>query len=136
VQLLEAITNRAKEEGLELLLAGGHAVIVHGYQRVTFDVDLAIRRTDRDRWLELMRTLGFTLFQEGPAFIQFNPPPGERLPVDLIHLDDEQIPAASRRLAAKPADAIRALRHFTPAPGRDEVPCRQARSCGPGCQRR
>ena len=85
VQLLEAITDRAREQGLELLLAGGHAVIVHGHQRVTFDVDLAIRRADRDPWLELMADFGFTMFHEGPAFLQFNPPPGERLPVDLIY---------------------------------------------------
>ena len=80
---------RAADRKLEFLLVGGHAVIVHGYQRTTFDVDLAIRRADRERWLEVTRDLGFVLFHEGPNFLQFNPPPGEPLPVDLMFTSDD-----------------------------------------------
>jgi hypothetical protein len=89
VKLLETIVLRAEERGLEALLAGGHAVMVHGYERTTFDADLLIRRTDREKWLALMRDLGFALFHEGPAFLQFNPPPNERLPVDLMFANQQ-----------------------------------------------
>ena len=89
MSLLEVIAARAGEKNLPSLLANGHAVIVHGYQRTTFDVDLTIRRADRDQWLELMLDLGFVLFHEGPAFLQFNPPPGERLPVDLMFSNEQ-----------------------------------------------
>lgn len=90
MNLLETITVRAAEKKLPFLLAGGHAVIVHGYQRTTFDVDLVIPRPDRDAWLELMKGLGYTLFHEGPAFLQLNPPSGGRWqPVDLAFLNRE-----------------------------------------------
>jgi hypothetical protein len=116
VKILEAITLRAREQGMEFLLAGGHAVIVHGYQRVTFDVDLTVRRADRDRWLELMRTLGFTSFHEGPAFLQFNSPPGERLPVDLIFSNDDtfrQLQAAAVPNPQGPSlPSVISLRHL------------------------
>lgn len=84
------------------MLVGGHAVIAHGYQRTTFDVDLAVRRADRDQWLEFMKALGFALFQEGPAFLQFNPPTGERLPVDLLCLNEETFSQLQASAATHP----------------------------------
>jgi hypothetical protein len=94
------IAARAAEKKLPFLIAGGHAVITHGYERTTFDADLSIRHQDRDSWLAIMKDLGYTLFFEGPAFAQFNPPAGGRLPVDLMftgretfeQFDSEAIP--------------------------------------------
>lgn len=85
---LEEIAERAGQENLALLLAGGHAVIAHGYHRTTFDIDLAIRRADREKWLSVMAALGFVLFQEGPAFLQFNPLSGGA-PVDLLLINEQ-----------------------------------------------
>jgi len=84
---LEKIAGCARTERLPFLLAGGHAVIAHGYHRTTFDIDLAVRRADRDKWLEVMSALGYALFHEGPAFAQFNPPAGAA-PVDLMFLNE------------------------------------------------
>ena len=36
---LEAISEQAHAQNLEFLLAGGHAVIAHGYARNTFDIE-------------------------------------------------------------------------------------------------
>ena len=41
--VLEAIGERAASGNLTFLIAGGHAVIAHGYARTTFDLDLIIR---------------------------------------------------------------------------------------------
>lgn len=84
------IANRAAEKHLQVLVAGGLPVEVHGYQRKTFDADLVIRRADRDAWLDLMRGLGYSVFREGPVFLQLNPPEASDLPpVDLMFMNDE-----------------------------------------------
>lgn len=115
MRILEGITLRAKEHGLEFLLAGGHAVIAHGYQRTTFDVDLVVRSADRERWMELMRAAGYSLFHAGPAFLQFNPPAGERQPVDLICTNDRtfgQLQAGAIPNPQAPPPLIISLRHL------------------------
>ncbi|HXS68999.1 MAG TPA: hypothetical protein VN761_09165 [Candidatus Polarisedimenticolia bacterium] len=87
---ITVIAHRASEKNLPLLVAGGLAVEVHGYERRTFDADLVIRRTDRDKWLELMLELGFSVFLEGPVFLQLIPPEAGQLPpVDLMFMTDE-----------------------------------------------
>jgi len=86
---LAEITAKAAEKKLPVLLAGGHAVVAHGYQRRTFDADLTILRRDHGSWLAIMRELGFVLFHEGPNFLQFHPPPNGKLPVDLMFTSDE-----------------------------------------------
>jgi hypothetical protein len=55
---LQIIQERAAAKGLQFVLAGGHAVIAHGHQRATFDLDLIVRRDDRTQWLTLVEDLG------------------------------------------------------------------------------
>lgn len=84
------IADRAAEKNLPLLIAGGLAVEVHGYQRKTFDADLVVRREDQPAWLSLMRDLGFSIHREGPVFLQLNPPEESELPpVDLMLMNNE-----------------------------------------------
>src|SRR5216684_1795458 len=86
---LDTITKAAAEKHLPFLLAGGHAVIAHGHQRGTFDLDLVIRRNDRDHWIKLAQGLGYSVLQEGPTFIQFTPPKPQVLPLDMITVNDQ-----------------------------------------------
>lgn len=97
------IAQRAAKRNLPLLVAGGLAVDVHGYQRKTFDADLVIRHSDRETWLELMRELGFSVFLEGPVFLQLNPPEGGDLPpVDLMFMSEETFTKLSATAVANP----------------------------------
>jgi len=89
VSILRDIAIRAEERGLPFLLAGGHAVIAHGHPRNTFDVDLIIRRDDRDGWLKLALDLGYKLHHEGPTFLQSNPMAAEVLPLDLMFVNKD-----------------------------------------------
>jgi hypothetical protein len=90
VNEIAAIAEQAARRNLPVLVAGGLAVEVHGYQRKTFDADLAIRRADREAWLGLMLGMGFTVHREGPVFLQLNPPDESDLPpVDLMFMTDE-----------------------------------------------
>jgi hypothetical protein len=104
VNALAAIATRAAEKGLRFLLAGGHAVIAHGYPRNTFDIDLIIRRTDQEPWTDLAGILGYRPFREGPTFLQFNPPNPQTLPLDLMLVSDDTF--AKLMAEAVPAPAI------------------------------
>jgi hypothetical protein len=88
VSELAIIASRAADEDLPFLLAGGHAVITHGFARSTFDLDLIVRRSDREKWLRVAQDLGYQLYREGPAFVQFNHPKAESFPLDLMLVND------------------------------------------------
>jgi hypothetical protein len=89
VSVLRTISQRAGEAGLPLLLIGGYAVMAHGFVRATDDLDLLVQGSRRDQWRRLLEGLGMSVFRETPAFMQFNPPPEARLPVDLMFVADE-----------------------------------------------
>lgn len=100
------IAKRAAANHLQMLVAGGLAVEVHGYQRKTFDADLVIRRTDRVPWLALMTEMGFSVFREGPVFLQLNPPADSYLPpVDLMFMTDESFNKLASTAIPNPAGA-------------------------------
>jgi hypothetical protein len=89
VNAIASIAARAAERTLPFLLAGGHAVITHGHTRNTFDLDLVIRQSDREKWTTLVRELGYAFHSEGPTFLQFNPPNARMLPLDLMLMKEE-----------------------------------------------
>jgi hypothetical protein len=116
VSLLATIAGRAAACSLPFLLAGGHAVIAHGHPRNTFDIDLIIRRSDRDSWTELARHLGYACYHEGPTFLQFNPLKTEALPLDLMLVSDETFAKLMAEAVAAPSSAgaakVVSLRHL------------------------
>lgn len=89
MNILVELNTRAAEQELPFLLAGGHAVFVHGYARNTFDIDLIIRRDDKAKWREVVGKIGYTVHHEGPTFLQFNPPNPELLPLDMMLVDND-----------------------------------------------
>jgi hypothetical protein len=88
VNELATIATRAASNGIPFLLGGGHAVITHGFPRSTFYLDLIVRRSDREKWLQIAREMRYELFREGPAFIQFNAPNAESFPLDLMLVNE------------------------------------------------
>ena len=116
MSVLATIAARAAEKGLFFLLAGGHAVIAHGHPRTTFDIDLIIRRSDRDRWMDLVRALDYSFYREGATFLQFNPQKPQALPLDLMLVSEdtfgklmaEAVPAPPSAAGAK----VVSLRHL------------------------
>ena len=113
---LALIASRAAEKALPFLVAGRLAVIAHGHPRNTFDIDLIIRRTDRDKWTEFAGAIGYSFFREGVTFLQFNPTTSRALPLDLMLVSDdtfakllaEAVPAPPSAAGAK----IVSLRHL------------------------
>jgi hypothetical protein len=117
VSPLGAITVQAAKEGLPFLVAGGHAVIVHGHARNTFDLDLIIRRTDQASWKELVKTNGYSFHREGPTFLQFDPrDDGQALPLDLMLVGEDTFAKLMADAVPAPASApgakVVSLRHL------------------------
>ena len=86
---LETIASRAADEGIAFLLTGGHAVIIHGFARSTFDLDLVVRQSDKQKWLQLARGMGYEAYHQGPSFIQFNAAKADSFPLDLMLVNDQ-----------------------------------------------
>lgn len=89
MRVFRVISEKASEARLPFLIIGGYAVMAHGFVRSTDDLDLLVRRSQRPDWRRLLESLGRRVFREAPTFLQFNPPPGGRLPVDLMFVADE-----------------------------------------------
>lgn len=88
MSLLASISTAAQDYDIPFLLAGGHAVIAHGFARSTFDIDLIARQTDREKWLRLAKSAGYELYHDHPNFLQFNAADRAAFPLDLMFVSD------------------------------------------------
>jgi hypothetical protein len=61
VELADFIRLGGREPALRFLIIGGYAVAAHGHTRVTFDVDLLVRRADREAWFIRLTADGLAL---------------------------------------------------------------------------
>jgi len=86
---LPIIQGKAAEAGLPVILIGGHAVNVYAEPRATLDIDLLVRKEDRERWMGLLRAEGFILHRDGGSFLQWNPPYGVSWRLDLMLVNTE-----------------------------------------------
>ncbi|HAO80666.1 MAG TPA: hypothetical protein DCQ92_17180 [Verrucomicrobia subdivision 3 bacterium] len=89
MSLLRVISQKADEQKLPFMLIGGYAVMAHGFVRTTGDIDFIIRKSQANDWQKLLESLKFAVHFSGPTFLQFNPPPSEKLPLDLMFVNNE-----------------------------------------------
>ena len=87
MELADFIRLGHQEPSLRFLIIGGYAVAAHGHTRATFDVDLLVRRVDRDAWFTRLAASGLKLFGETRAFAQFSQPQGGD-GLDLMFVDE------------------------------------------------
>lgn len=87
VKILATIAARAAAEGLPFLVIGGNAVIAYGYPRMTRDIDLLVRETDRRAWDTLLTSLEYAPHQIARVFHMYHPGPRHLPPVDLMLVD-------------------------------------------------
>jgi hypothetical protein len=77
-----------KEAGAPFLVIGGHAVVLHGHLRNTFDLDLLISDSRFAAGRAALVSLGYRIYFETEAFLQLEAP--ESLPpLDLMIVDDQ-----------------------------------------------
>ncbi|MGA2241075.1 MAG: nucleotidyl transferase AbiEii/AbiGii toxin family protein [Verrucomicrobiota bacterium] len=103
MSLIRIISQKANEQQLPFLLIGGYAVMAHGFARSTYDLDFLIRKNQTEDWRRLLEGLGFKIHFTGPTFVQFEPPAGEKLPLDVMLVSDEtfvRMQAEAKRIEA------------------------------------
>lgn len=69
---------------MRFLVIGGLAINCYGYSRDTADIDIFISHNDRNEWLGILSSTGYTIYHDGVVFIQFTPPEKNAWPVDLM----------------------------------------------------
>ena len=75
------------EAGAPFFVIGGHAVVLHGHLRNTFDLDLLISDSKFPLGRAALTALGYRTYFETNAFLQLHAP--EQLPpLDLMIVDD------------------------------------------------
>jgi predicted nucleotidyltransferase len=88
MNILEWAARISKDQKLEFLVIGGHAVNAYGYARETADVDFLVRKEDRSGWEAAFVSIGYTIFRDAPTFLQLSAPEGSAWPVDLMFVSD------------------------------------------------
>lgn len=76
-----------RDAQVPFLVVGGHAVLLSGHLRNTFDLDLLIGESVRDTARQRLSELGFRIYYEGEAFLQLAAP-YHLPPVDLMVVED------------------------------------------------
>ncbi len=72
LELIERLAREAEKRGVEFLVIGGHAVVHHGYERMTTDVDFLSEQSSREAWRSILGEFGYDLALETSAFEQFS----------------------------------------------------------------
>ena len=111
LELIERLTGEAGKRGLDFLLIGGHAVIQHGYQRMTVDVDFLCRADQRREWGEVVERYGYKVYSEANAFTQFAGEPGWPK-VNLMFVDDSTFEKLERESVRKGNLHVPSPRHM------------------------
>ncbi len=120
---ITAILRRASERGLPSLLIGANALIAFGYIRNTIDLDLLVPEHDRTRWLDLLGTLGYRLFNGSDAFAQFESAERTGTPVDLMFVDQstwEKLTQGAPTLLPRPEYLVALKLHAASSPTRSK----------------
>jgi hypothetical protein len=76
-----------RDAEIPFLVVGGHAVVLHGHQRNTFDLDLLISEFRLPQTKEVLMSLGYEHYFESGAFLQLTPRTNLP-PVDVMIVDD------------------------------------------------
>lgn len=106
-----AVAAALGEAGVDHAVCGGLALAVHGYPRMTKDIDVLVRPEDIPRALEVVRALGFDVPARQMVFglktgkprpiqrvSKLDPETGELLPLDLLHVVADYAEAWAGRL--------------------------------------
>ena len=85
---LLAVARTLSEADVPYALCGGMAVVLHGYPRLTRDIDLLVQPRDLDRATTALRKVGFTI-------------PGGTIPFDVGKERERSIFRVSKRIGAE-----------------------------------
>ncbi|MCC6221277.1 MAG: nucleotidyl transferase AbiEii/AbiGii toxin family protein [Deltaproteobacteria bacterium] len=85
---MRTISFYAEAKDKEFLLIGGHAINIYGLSRQTGNIDLVVRRDDRNWWLELFSRLKYQVGQNDDKFARFRSDILGVWPLNLMFVDN------------------------------------------------
>jgi hypothetical protein len=71
LEFIERLAREAEKRSIDFLVIGGPAVIHHGYERMTTDIDFLSEQSARETWRAILLGFGYQIAIETPAFEQF-----------------------------------------------------------------
>ena len=80
--------------GLDFAVVGGFALVAHGIERATFDLDLVTLRAAQDDLIELLESRGYETLHRSSGYSNHLHRDTDLGRIDLVYVDDE----TSRRL--------------------------------------
>ena len=89
MQIISTLNSICSACNLRYVVIGGHAVNVRGYGRTTRDLDLVCPADSREIWKKEIVALGYKLFHEQKAFMQFSIPEPGYWPLDVMLVSSE-----------------------------------------------
>jgi hypothetical protein len=89
MEIVRTISLYSDMQNMPFVLIGGHAINAYGIQRQTGDVDLLVRRSQREKWQELFEKIRYAADQSDDRFIRYKPNTITAWPIDLMLVDDE-----------------------------------------------
>jgi len=87
MSIYATIFEALQKDAIPFVVIGGHAVVLHGYQRNTFDLDLLVPEGSLPAAKSVLVQLGYTPYFESGAFLQLTPCTGLP-PLDLMIVDE------------------------------------------------
>jgi predicted nucleotidyltransferase len=88
--VLDVVTRRLPDAGVDAILIGGHAVNTYGVSRATQDIDFMIASADESVVRETMRNAGFTNIAVHETVMFFSRPESS-LRVDFLKVNQDTI---------------------------------------------
>jgi len=87
MEIIRTLNIYAKNNDLQYLLIGGHAVNAYGVSRYTGDIDLLINRDQKKYWLSFMEKINYEEHQNNENFGKFSSSSLDSWPIDLMYVD-------------------------------------------------
>ncbi len=88
MEVLRTISLYAESKNIGFMVIGGHALNYYGISRQTGDIDLVVRRSEKDQWHQLLSRLRYEVGQHDDRFGRFKPQFLGSWPIDLMFVDD------------------------------------------------
>ncbi|REJ74891.1 MAG: hypothetical protein DWQ36_13625 [Acidobacteria bacterium] len=87
-QVARTLLERLEPHGF-VAVVGGFALVAHGIQRTTFDLDLMVEREHQDDIVEVLEALGYETVHRSENFSSHLHPDRDLGRVDLVYVDAE-----------------------------------------------
>ena len=127
MEVLRTLSLYAESNDKKFLLIGGHAINFYGLSRQTGDLDIVVRRDNRDWWKGALQRLKYTIGQNDDRFARFRPAEIGEWPIDFMFVDSstfEKMYSSSQQATVGVADVrvvsahhllilkVHALKHY------------------------